>query len=188
MLEAVAFDIKDARTFLAFSKTKSALIGRLGSFTSDVESTRIPLYSEYKHVLTYIASPTSLVGQSRYNLAVNRSPVCQYPEPQWNAIMITEALDQPKKDSSFEAIAIRESQPMPLWPIPVLLLLVAIPFACLWFVAYSGIADMRSLESAAVLIGIITAAMTPITIPAMLIYPIIVIVQRIWRHVHREGI
>lgn len=102
--------------------------------------------------------------------------------------MGAEDLGRIEADPPIEAIAIRDSEPFPLWPIPVLLLLVATPFACLWFVAYSGIAGMRSLESASVLIGIITAAMTPVTVPALLIYPIIVIVQRIWRHVHREGI
>jgi len=57
------------------------------------------------------------------------------------------------------------SAPMPLWPIPMLILMAATPFACFWFVAYSGVTGMDRAMDAAVLVGMIAGPLALVTVP-----------------------
>lgn len=73
------------------------------------------------------------------------------------------------------------SAPMPLWPILPVFMLAATPLACLWYITEIGIVDMPRMEHAVVFTGIVTAALTPVTVPFALLYPIAVSIQRLWR-------
>ena len=71
---------------------------------------------------------------------------------------------------------------MPLWPIPVLILMAATPFACFWFIAYSGVTGMDWAMTAAMIMCMVAGPLALVTVPLALLYPLMVVAQRAWRY------